>query len=332
MEAIRSEDIRRQAFKFYLVLFAWPAYLFLIPWAYHRFGYPALALILFPGIYLFTWLAFLMHECWHKYVPQLPNKLFYRLFSWMLLTDHQIYWLVHGHHHSEVNTWEDREFHPLGEIKNRAWRRIYNFLEIACGWAFLVVVTSWAIPRLPKYRKRYRFTNLLISICFWVLIVGGLGLLSSQVFRLSTAEVLVPYLLSYFLGSVILHHSQLIEHGNLALEGTWEQRNLKTRNLRNKTLGEKLFLFLTHHDSHEHVLHHTSPRLYTRPFVGRVPLPSETVVISLREYAGVLKDMLLARRSTPLPGEVEPPVRPGGIEVEKKEATGGLTQASDPGA
>jgi fatty acid desaturase len=294
-ESIGAEEIRRQGFKFYLVLLAWPTYLFLIPWACHQFGYPALVLILFPGIYLFTWVAFLMHECWHKYVPQLPNKLFYLLFSWMLLTDHQIYRLVHGHHHSEVNTWEDREFHPLGEIKNRTWRRIYNLLEITCGWTFLVVVTSWAIPRLPRYQKKYRFTNLLISACAWVLFIGGLGWLSSQTFGLSAAEVLIPLAVSYFLGSVVLHHSQLIEHGNLTLEGTWEERNLKTRNLRNKTLPEKLFLFLTHHDSHEHVLHHTSPRLYTRPFLGRVPLHPEAEIISLREYGGVLKDMLWTR-------------------------------------
>ncbi|MBC2579208.1 hypothetical protein HGI79_02595 [Clostridium sp. DJ247] len=75
-----------------------------------------------------TWLGFLMHECWHKYVPEINNKVFYRIFSWCLLNDPQVYNLVHGIHHSKVNSWEDIEFHPLGKIKNSLLRRIYNLM------------------------------------------------------------------------------------------------------------------------------------------------------------------------------------------------------------
>ncbi len=105
-EVISKEAIQRQAWKFYLVTAAWPAYLFVLPFFYARFGPASVVFMLFPGVYLFIWMQCLMHECWHKYVPSVNIRFFYDLFSYMSLADPQIYRLLHSYHHSKVNTWD----------------------------------------------------------------------------------------------------------------------------------------------------------------------------------------------------------------------------------
>jgi uncharacterized membrane protein len=51
--------------------------------------------------------------------------------------------------------------------------------------------------------------------------------------------------------------------------------------------------FLTHGDAYEHVLHHTLVNIYSRPFPGSVPLPKGAVWITMGEFLGVLRDMVL---------------------------------------
>jgi fatty acid desaturase len=297
MDSISPTEFGRLRWTFYLTLLAWPVFLFLLPYAVTAWGWWSIALMVFPGLYLFTGVGYCMHECWHKYVPGLPHKLFYNLYAWMLLTDPQMYGALHGHHHSDVNTWEDREFHPLGDISRKPWRGLYHLLEIIFGVAFVVVVSALVVPGLPQYREHYRFRRLLVSILIWTLFLGGLGWLSHQVLGAGVVHIVLAYLGLYGLGSMLLHHSQLVEHGNLITAGDWNQRNLKTRNLRRRTWIEKLFLFLTHNDSHEHVLHHTQVRVDSRPFPGRWPLPPQAVIISWRDYLGILGDMLAGKES-----------------------------------
>ncbi len=91
---------------------------------------------------------------------------------------------------------------------------------------------------------------------------------------------------------VIRNHDQLVEHGNLIIQGDYNQRNVGSRNLRNDTICQKLFHFLTHGDTREHVLHHTLVAVNSRPFPGRIPMPSNAVYISLRDYAGILWEMI----------------------------------------
>jgi len=297
MSWIEPEDVRRQRWKFYAAALAWPAYLLLVPWAFAGLGLPALALALFPGAYLFAWIGYLMHEAWHKLVPGLPNELLFTVYSWMLVTDPQIYRLVHGLHHSEVNTWDDVEFHPLGEIRGRTWRVLYNAAEVLLGAIFVQVVTALAVPRHGSFSDRYQPAGLLVAVAAWVAIYGGAGWAAAALFGASVAEIVVPTALTAWLGSLLLHHNQLVEHGNLIVAGTWEERNGRTRNLRCHTLPERVFAFLSHHDSREHTHHHTMARVYARPFPGRVPLPPDAVTISLRSYLGVLADMLAGRPS-----------------------------------
>jgi hypothetical protein len=86
-----------------------------------------------------------------------------------------------------------------------------------------------------------------------------------------------------------------VEHSNNIVEGEWEERSLKTRNLRRSGVLERLFLFLTHGDSQEHVLHHTLVQVYSRPFPGMVPIPENAVFIPLGDYAQILGDMITCR-------------------------------------
>ncbi len=295
LEYIDPSLIRRQAWKFYVCLLAWPLYLFLIPYTFHLAGWWSLLFMIFPGVWLFTWVAYLMHESWHKYVPNLPGDLFYYLFAFMLITDPQIYRLAHGAHHGEVHTWKDVEFHPWGKIESVPLRRIYNLMEIIFGSIFLQTLTTLILPFRRRFETRYRLWLALVSPLVWLIFLGGLGWGAQHVFGLAYTEVEIPYMLTYFLGAFIQHHSQLMEHGNLIVEGEWEKRSIKTRNLRRRGVLERLFLFLTHGDSQEHILHHTLVQVYSRPFPGMVPLPGDAVFITLVDYAKILGEMINCR-------------------------------------
>lgn len=292
---ITDEAIRRQAWKYYFVMLAWPAFVFVFPWALAHLKFFAIFPLVFPGLYLFTWVGYLMHESWHSYVPNVANSFFYSLFSLMLITDPQVYKMLHGHHHMEVNSWDDREFHPAGRIEKVALRRVHNFLEIAGGVAFLVVVSLFFIPRDSRYRDQFRWKRLFLSSLAWLVFLGGLGAASRYVLGVSGKTVVLADALLFWAGSFLLHHSQLVEHGNLIVQGEWRVRNLRTRNLRRRTLAEKMFLLLTHGDAAEHVLHHTMVKVHSRPFPGAIPLPAEAVVISLRDYLKILASMLAGR-------------------------------------
>jgi fatty acid desaturase len=210
----------------------------------------------------------------------------------MLLTDPQIYKMLHGGHHMNVNSWEDKEFHPLGKINDSVLKRVYNYLEIILGTVFIVAVTSITIPFNSKYKNKYRFNSLALSLCAWIIFFGGIGFLSHLIFNLSARTIIIPSLINVWICSFVLHQSQLIEHGNVIGEGDWNVRNLLTRNLNSDGILEKLFLFITHGDSREHVLHHTVVKVYSRPFPGKVPMPEKAVYIRLKSYLPILWGML----------------------------------------
>lgn len=297
MKEIDEKMVKSQAWKFYFVLAAWPAFLFLIPLAVGKWGWLSAPLFLFPGLFLFTWTGYLMHECWHKYVPSIPSKLFYNLYASMLLTDPQVYNLIHGSHHAQVNSWDDVEFHPAGKIKSRALRSFHNIVEIALGILFLTVMAMAVVPGHPAYKDKFSRVRQLIAILTWIVFFGGIGTLSALVFRLNPLTVVISYAAMLWTGSFFLHQSQLVEHGNLIVPGEWNVRNVKTRNLSGKGFFEKIFLFFTHDDSREHVLHHTMVRKYLRPFPGSEALPSGTTVIGFRNYFKILGDMVSGRDS-----------------------------------
>jgi len=292
---ISKEQIRKQTVYFYLAPLIWSIYLVILPAVFSFNKYLAVACMIFPGLYLFTWLGYLMHECWHKYVPNVNNGLMYNVLALMILSDPQLYHIIHGSHHSKVHTWEDSEFHPLGEIKSRGFRIVYNWMEIIFGVAFLVVMASITVPRHKIFSKKYRYWKLFSSIFLWILFWGCTGYLSNILFGSALTDILISYGIMIWLGSFFLHQSQLVEHGNLIVEGNFNERNYFSRNLAPSGVAEKVFLFLTHNDSLEHVLHHTLTSVYSRPFPGSVPLPKDAIVITLKEYLSVIGRMLIGR-------------------------------------
>jgi fatty acid desaturase len=291
-EYVSEKLVNSQGWKFYFIAFVWPLYLISLPVIFTKLGWWSVIYMIFPGIYLFTWLGYLMHETWHKYVPGIPNDRLYFVLSWMLLTDPQIYRILHGFHHSQVNTWDDTEFHPFGEIKNRFLKIIYNFFEISIGIAFISVASTIVLPFHPRYRAKYRILSSVAAVLIILLFLGLSGCVSHFVFGAGLGSIVASFLASIWLNSFFLHHSQMIEHGNLIVEGDYNVRNIGTRNLSDRGMLEKLFLFFTHGDTREHVLHHTLVGVYSRPFPGKVPMPEESVYIDIKGYLGVLGDML----------------------------------------
>ena len=289
---ISEPEIRTQAWKFYAAAAAWPVYLFVLPYIFSISWALALAFMIFPGIYIFTWVGYLMHETWHKYVPNIPNGALYNILSWMLLTDPQIYRILHGFHHSQVNTWDDNEFHPFGYIQNSGIRKMSNFLEVFIGIAFLSVAAQFILPKHPKYKAKYKASNAWLSLVVINVFLVLVGYSSHVVFGVSFLQIALAFSITIWINSFVLHHSQLVEHGNLIAEGPWETRNALTRNLKDDKWPEKIFLFLTHGDSREHVLHHTLTTIYSRPFPHKVPMPPNAVYIDLKDYMGILGKML----------------------------------------
>jgi len=280
---------------YYVVLILWPLYLFLLPPVFEYGRRWVMLYLIFPGIYLFTWLGYLMHESWHRYVPTVNNKFFYNAFALMILSDPQVYFIVHSTHHVYIHTNQDAEFHPIGEIKSHVLRVIYNWLEVLFGVAFLVGLASITLPHDVRFAKKYRFWKFPISVGVWVVYIGGIGYLSHLVFGVTLSQTLLAYALTYWLGSFLLHQSQLIEHGNLIIDGPIQQRNFGTRNLKPAGLAEKIFLFLTHNDSREHILHHTMTTIHSRPFPGKFTLQKNAVMITLWDYLKILSRMLLGK-------------------------------------
>ncbi|BAZ50176.1 hypothetical protein NIES4103_27900 [Nostoc sp. NIES-4103] len=293
----KSQIPNQQTIQILFASFAWLIYLLFVPYVYVQLKIFSLFFMIFPGVYLFCWLAVFMHECWHEYLPSIHNKFFYLLLSWMMFLDHQIFAIVHPFHHSQVNTYKDIEFHPVGEIKNHSLRVIYNFCEIFLGNIFTVILATYTIMHQPHLKKQYSQQQLIISILMRLIIWGGTGYCSHLLLGVTTAQIVIPYVITCWMGSLAVHHSELIEHGNLIIEGKLEERNLKSRNLKPSGIWERLFLFITHNHSLEHSLHHVSPKIYNRPFAYANLMPDETVYISFAEYLIILKEMLTGKCS-----------------------------------
>ena len=290
--SVPESAVRGQAIYFYFAPAAWVLFLFWLPVVFAFDRWAGIVCMVFPGLWLFTWLGYLMHECWHKYVPNINNRLFYNINALLILTDPQLYSIIHGTHHSGVHTWGDIEFHPFGEVGSRPLRIALNLCEIVFGVAFMMVAGSAVVPADERFREKYRRWKLPFSLLLCGAVYGGIGSLSGMMFGIAAGNVVLSYALMIWLGSFVLHQSQLIEHGNLIVDGDFHHRNVRSRNLLPAGIPEKLFLFLTHDDSREHVLHHTLTKVYSRPFPGTVPLPSEATVISFAQFARVLGRML----------------------------------------
>lgn len=293
--SIAESKLSRQVLKLYLVFLLWPIYLFLLPGAWSVSHWLALALMVFPGVYLYCWLGVLMHECSHRYFPGVNNDLYYNILSVMLCMDPQVFRLTHATHHTKVNTYEDLQIHPLGRISNRPLRILCNFLEIAFGDMYFMIASTIGVIRHPRLRRSYSIRKAIVWHLTWILSLAAILVASSRTFGLTAAQVCLPSLIGMWLCALILRHNEMVQHANLIVDGTLAERNLKTRNMLPVGIAEKIFLFLTHNDPRHHVLHHTLAKVYSRPFPDTIPLPDGAVYVTMKGYLRVLGRMLLGK-------------------------------------
>ena len=270
------------------LLVLWPGFLIVLPAAWQYHWLLGLGLAIFPGVFLATWIADLTHECWHDYLPGLPNPLFFRLLSWLLAYDPQAFAIAHGYHHSKLHTYEDVEFYPLGEIRHPLKRRAYLLLEYTFGVVFTFGLLMHVVRTHPTYRPRYQRWLRWLSVLVAVLIYGGCGTAAFLLFRVPVPTILLAYVVALVLGTAVTHHDQLIQHHGIIAEGSWNVRNRLSRNLRWPGAANKVFHFFAHGDTREHVLHHTLVKEYSRPVPGAFPMPEDATYISIGEYIRLL--------------------------------------------
>ncbi len=288
---ITPELVKHEAHKYFLAPALWIIFFSFIPFMYQNFYLiVTIALMIFPGSLLFSWICFLYHESWHKYVPSIPNEKLFIFYGWLLAHDPQVYRIVHGGHHIHTNTWNDIEFHPLGFIKNDTLRHIYNLGEILLGSSFIYIITFFVI----KKNARFKWQSFIISALALIVIFGSFFAFSHYFLNVKSSNIIISWILMFIIGGTIQHHSQLIEHGNIILnESTpFHDRIMLTRNLYPVGWFEKIFLFLTHWHAQEHILHHTEVSTYTRPFLHTLPMPPDAIYITFKDYKKVLWEMI----------------------------------------
>jgi fatty acid desaturase len=213
----------------------------------------------------------------------------------MLFMDPQVFRLTHATHHTKVNTYEDLQIHPLGRISNRPLRILYNFLEIAFGDMHFMIASTIGVIRHPRLRRSYSIRKAICWHLTWILSLTAILFASSQVFGLTAGQVFFPTLIGMWICALVLRHNEMVQHANIIVDGTLEERNLKTRNMLPVGVAERVFLFLTHNDPRHHVLHHTLAKVYSRPFPDTIPMPDGAVYVTMKGYVRVLGQMLLGK-------------------------------------
>ncbi|MCP5082719.1 MAG: hypothetical protein GY948_13610 [Alphaproteobacteria bacterium] len=233
-----------------------------------------------------------MHEASHGYFPNTNNRIAYKLLSLNLFMDPHIFLATHATHHVAVNTWEDRQNHPLGKIENPVMRRVLNGLEILLGDIYFIIAGTVAVWRDPGLQKNSSVLAGLGWNLTWMMALTGLLGASAYTFDLQFWQTLGPVLLGVWLCALVLRHNEMVQHAGVIVEADLAARNMATRNLLQMGIASRLFLFLTHDDPAKHVLHHTMTSHYSRPFNQHYSLPNEAVLITLSGYFRVLGGLL----------------------------------------
>jgi len=287
----------------YLCLVAWAIYAVLAPRIHEMDARLGLLFVLFPGLYLSSLVIYLQHESWHNYFGKPRSRAFFLVLSALVFVLPYQYDLAHRTHHAKVNTYGDLEFYPIGKIERRSLRIACNCMSLMFGSLFLLLLGMNQPSGMSAGRTLVQTVVALAASCaVWL----GVGLLAHHVAGASMHAIVVTDLMTIWLVSVFHHHNELIEHGNLIAEGDFRFRSSQTRNLDSQGFLAKVVLFFAHQDSREHTLHHTDVSVYSRPFTGRYPMPVGATHITLLDYVGIMKSMVLGRenvvRQAPLPG------------------------------
>lgn len=276
----------------YLCIAAWFAYFAVVPSIMGANRLLGLAFIVFPGLYISSLVIYFQHETWHNYFDTRFNRALFVVLTTIVFMQPHLYDVAHRTHHARVNTHDDLELYPIGKIENRFLRALCNCMSIVFGSLFLLVLSGQQPDGMPRWRAMMLFLrSVLASAMLW----GGVAATALLAGGASVTDLLLSYGLTIWLVSFCHHHNELIEHGNLIVEGDFRFRSSQTRNLCARGWAERVFLFMMHQDGREHTLHHTDPSLYLRPFIGRHPMPPGATHISFRQYLGILREMALGR-------------------------------------
>lgn len=275
-----------------LCVASWFAYYSIIPYIFEISFLLGVALAVFPGVYIGVGAIYLMHECWHGYFSGIDNKRWFKILCALLFMQPSAYDFGHISHHKDVNTYKDREIHPIGKIEGKKRRILYNLFSIVFGSAFLLFLGLGYNNGKSSNETSSSTKEFVFSVMSWIAAWGSTIATAHFLFEASFSNVVISYLISFWFSSFCHRHNELIEHGDIIAEGDIKYRSLQTRNLRPKGFFAKLFLFLVHQDSREHTLHHTAPSIYARPFIGDSRMPEGALSISLGEYGVILRRMV----------------------------------------
>lgn len=264
-------------------LVGWLLILTLLPLAAHRFGGWPLLLAPLLGAYFVSWIGMLRHELWHGYVEGVDNRFFYRVTCFALCLDPETYRLSHASHHQHANTDRDIQLYPEGFLRNPRRARFQFAMELLLG------NLAWEIATAARLRRQglLKGTTLASNLPGRLVLPGLLMLFFATAAPDAGPLAIANFLLMFWSGSVMTRHNQWLQHLGIFASGDPGARDLLTRNLRNRTVLERLVNFLNHDDSVAHTYHHTEPRTYARLEPGLHPAPDH-LQITLPEYFAVL--------------------------------------------
>lgn len=251
MNRLHSELI-----KVYFSFLALPAYCVFAPIIWSQNLLLGTLFLLFPGLYLYIYMVFIIHEAYHKYFKGYHDFFIFRIASIYVFGDIQVYKIVHPLHHVYVHTEKDLEINPFGKILSKKLKFLDRILELTLGLIYTQFSIIFKIITDSKLRKKLSFFKMFLNFSMSFLFYFFTGYLSFSL-GANINSILLCYIFTILVFSVLARIIQLIEHGDIFSDSAnYKERNMLTRNLSKNTLLEKIYHFYTRNDSYNHTMHH----------------------------------------------------------------------------
>ena len=264
-------------------LVGWALVLALLPLAAHRCGGWVLLLAPLVGAYFVSWIGMLRHELWHGYVDGVDNRFWYRVTCFALCLDPETYRLSHASHHLHANTDRDMQLYPEGFLRDPRRARFQFVMELMLG------NLAWEFATAARLRRKglLKGTTIVANLPGRLVLPGLLMLFFTLAAPDAARIAAANFIVMFWSGSLMTRHNQWLQHLGIFATGDDAARDLLTRNLRNRTILERLVNFLNHDDSVAHTYHHTDPKSYARLDPELHPAPNH-LQITLPQYLAAL--------------------------------------------
>ncbi len=260
-----------------IYILCWLAYLLATAWLWMQSIPLALLAVVTLGGYLAVGVGYFRHELYHNYYKPFGKQL-YHITSYLVFSDPQVFSIAHPTHHGDVHTLEDLEFFCAEYGTNPRKRRRQFLLELLFGNMMWEGSTIIRLRRAGKWNRTLGRQNLLGRLLFLSLICW----LSVTINPGSMVSVLAVFWLTLWWGALVSRHNQFLEHLGIVSDGSFEERNMLTRNLPDDTLWGWLWNLYNHNDPRAHLLHHTKAGINSRAL--GIPLPEGARETSVPEY------------------------------------------------